>query len=69
MVSKPAGRATKTPPTSEEDELEEFIRTHRDEINSKLEEARKSIAAGKVAPLEPLPELLRAARRYAKSRR
>ena len=69
MASKPARRAAKTPPTSDEDEMEEFIRAHRDEINAKLEEARASIAAGKVAPLEPLPELLRAARRYAKTRR
>jgi hypothetical protein len=72
MSSRPARRprtAGASKNAHSEEALERFLVENRDEINAKLEEARVSIAAGKVAPLESLPELLRAARRYAKTRR
>jgi hypothetical protein len=48
-------------------EIERFLAEHHDEVEAKLAEARKSIARGESAPLEPLPTLLRQARRSAKS--
>jgi hypothetical protein len=49
--------------------LERFLIENHDAIEAKLQEARAEIADGKIAPLEPLPKLLREARRYAKARR
>jgi len=50
-------------------ETERFIAGHHDEIEAKLQKARDSIARGKAKPLEPLPVLLRAARRRGKAAR
>jgi hypothetical protein len=48
-------------------EIERFLAERHDEVETKLAEARKSIARGEAAPLEPLPMLLRQARRSAKT--
>jgi hypothetical protein len=50
-------------------EIERFLADRHDEIEVKLDKARKSIARGDAAALEPLPTLLRAARRSAKAAR
>ena len=50
-------------------EIERFLADHHDEVEAKLDEARKSIARGDATPLEPLPTLLREARRSAKAAR
>jgi hypothetical protein len=50
-------------------DLERFLVDHHDEIDAKLQKARQSIARGRVKALEPLPTLLRAARRHAKAAR
>lgn len=55
-------------PGRDDDALERFLVENRDEIAAKLEEAQADIVAGRVALLEPLPKLLRDARRYAKAR-
>jgi hypothetical protein len=49
--------------------MERFLSAHREEVAAKLDRARASIARGEAKPLEPLPELLRAARKRAKSSR
>ncbi|HEY5608498.1 MAG TPA: hypothetical protein VIM38_09195 [Alphaproteobacteria bacterium] len=70
MPSKVTKRAPRTPdPARDDDAMERFIAENRDAIDDRLQQARASLAAGKGAPLESLPELLRAARRYAKARR
>jgi hypothetical protein len=50
-------------------DLERFLVDHHDEVEAKLQQARQSIARGRVKPLESLPALLRAARRHAKAAR
>jgi hypothetical protein len=50
-------------------EIERFLAERHDEVETKLVEARKSIARGEAAFLEPLPTLLRQARRSAKTGR
>jgi hypothetical protein len=50
-------------------EIERFLADRHDEIEVKLDKARKSIARGDAAALEPLPALLRRARRSAKAAR
>ena len=52
-----------------ETEIERFLADRHDELEVKLNAARKSIARGNATPLEPLPTLLRGARRSAKSAR
>ena len=66
---KPRAAGANSKAASSEDALERFLIENHDEVAVKLEEARAEIAAGKVAPLESLPKLLRDARRYAKTRR
>jgi hypothetical protein len=50
-------------------EIERFLADRHDEVEAKLDEARKSIARGDATALEPLPTLLRGARRSAKAAR
>ena len=50
-------------------ELESFLAEHHEEVETKLQKARQSIARGRVKVLEPLPTLLRDARRNAKTTR
>jgi hypothetical protein len=50
-------------------EIERFLGDRHSEIEEKLNEARKSIARGDATALEPLPTLLRGARRSAKAAR
>lgn len=49
--------------TGNDVELDRYLAENHDEIEAKLDEAREEIAAGRAAPLEPLPDLLRAARK------
>jgi len=51
------------------DDIEQFLADHHDEVDAKLAAARKSIARGRAKPLEPLPKLQRDARRRAKPAR
>jgi hypothetical protein len=50
-------------------EIERFLVDRHDEVAAKLDEARKSIARGDATALEPLPTLLRGARRSVKPAR
>ena len=50
-------------------EIERFLADRHDEVEVKLDKARKSIARGDAAALEWLPTLLRRARRSAKAAR
>jgi hypothetical protein len=50
-------------------EIERFLADRHDEIEVKLDKARKSIAQGDAAALEPLPTLRRRARWSAKAAR
>jgi hypothetical protein len=50
-------------------EIERFLADHHAEIEVKFGKARKSIARGDAAALEPLLTLLRRARRSAKAAR
>ena len=50
-------------------EIERFLADRHDEVAAKLDEARKSIARGDATALEPLPTLLRGARRSARPAR
>ena len=50
-------------------QIERFLADHRDEVQVKLGEARKSIARGDATALEPLPTLLREVRRSTKTAR
>jgi hypothetical protein len=50
-------------------EIERFLADRHDEVEAKLNAARKSIVRGDAATLEPLPVLLRGARRSAKATR
>ena len=52
-----------------EADMERYIRENRAHINGLLKEAQDDIAAGRFAPLEPLPVLLQEARKYHKSKR
>ena len=49
-------------------ELDRYLAEHHDEVEAKLDEARGEIAAGKAAPLEPLADLLREARKQPRSK-
>ena len=49
--------------------IERFLADRHDEVEVKLDKARKSIARGDAAALEPLPTLLRRARWSAKAAR
>ncbi|MGH6827341.1 MAG: hypothetical protein ACREFW_00350 [Rhizomicrobium sp.] len=49
-------------------EMDRHLADNHDEIEAKLDEARSEIAAGKAAPLEPLADLLRQARRQPRSK-
>jgi hypothetical protein len=57
-----------TRPTTDTD-LESFLAEHHEAVEAKLQKARQSIARGRVKALEPLPTLLRDARRNAKTAR
>jgi hypothetical protein len=48
-------------------EIEHFLAERHHEVEAKLAEARTSIVRGEAAALEPLPTLLRQARRSAKT--
>ncbi len=48
-------------------EIERLLAERHDEVEAKLAEARKSIARGEAAALEPLSTLLRQARRSPKT--
>jgi len=48
-------------------EIELFLAEHHSDVETKLAEARESIARGEAAALEPLPKLLRQARRRVES--
>jgi hypothetical protein len=50
-----------------EEEMERYILVNR--AHKLLKEAQDDIAAGRVAPLEPLPVFLRKAREYSKQKR
>ena len=52
-----------------EADMERYIRENRAHINELIREAQADIAAGRFAELEPLPVLLREARKYARSKR
>jgi hypothetical protein len=74
MIGKPTSR--KPAPSTEvaeeaitETEIEQSLTERRPEIEAKLADARQSILRGDIAPLEPLPALLRIARRNAKGSR
>jgi len=71
METKPKTR--KRAPLSEttddavtDGEIDRFLASQHRAIEAKLAAARRSIKRGNVSPLEPLPKLLRAARRDAK---
>jgi hypothetical protein len=55
--------------TASDADTERFLADHHDAIEAKLQKARASIARGKTKPLEPLPVLLREARRRGKAAR
>ncbi len=59
-----------TPPDSDvtDAQMDAYFRENRDAINAKLQEAMDDIARGDVSPMEPLSELLKAARLYHKAR-
>jgi hypothetical protein len=74
MSAKPMTRKRAPAPELEDEavsdtHIERFLAEHQDEVAAKLDEARKSIARGDAAALEPLPTLLREARRAAKTAR
>ena len=74
MSTKPTSRKrAPIPDTGDEaaidSAIERFLADHHDEVEAKLDEARKSIARGDATALEPLPTLLRGARRSAKAAR
>jgi hypothetical protein len=52
-----------------EADMERHIRGNRAHINELIREAQDDIAAGRFAELEPLPVLLREARKYSKNKR
>ena len=52
-----------------EADMERYIRDNRAPINDLIREAQEDIAAGRFAEWEPLPVLLREARKYAKNKR
>ena len=45
--------------TVTDEDIEQFLKDNHDEVAAMLQEAEDSIARGDVAPLEPLPVLLR----------
>lgn len=62
--------ATKSPKIiGETPDIERFLVENHKEVAAKLEDARTSIARGEAEPLEPLPVLLRDARRHYKATR
>lgn len=52
-----------------EADIERHIRENRAGINELIREAQEDIAAGRFAEWEPLPVLLREARKYSKAKR
>jgi hypothetical protein len=69
-VAKPKRKLSAFPGADvTEADMERHIRENRAYINGLLKEAQDDIAAGRFAELEPLPVLLREARKYAKSKR
>jgi hypothetical protein len=54
--------------TADDADMDRYLAEHHDEIEGKLDEARGEIAAGKAAPLEPLADLLREARKQRRSK-
>ncbi len=52
-----------------EADMERYMRENRAHINELIREAQEDIAAGRFAELEPLPVLLREARKYARNKR
>ncbi len=69
-VAKPKRKLSAVPGDDvTEADMERYIRENRAHINGLLKEAQDDIAAGRFAELEPLPVLLREARKYAKSKR
>jgi hypothetical protein len=70
LNSRPKSSRVRPPAAPPVDaELEGFLAERHDEVEAKLQKARRSIARGRVKLLEPLPSLLRAARRRAKTER
>jgi len=74
MATKAKARKRAPPPENMEDavndaEIDRFLASEHPAVEAKLAEARRSIDRGDVSPLEPLPKLLRAARRNAKPAR
>ena len=57
------------PDIADDAEIERFLTDRHDEVAARLDAARKSIARGDAKALEPLPTLLRGARRSAKAAR
>jgi hypothetical protein len=49
-----------------DDDIERFLKEHHQDVAEKLREARASIARGEVKPLDPLPVLLRKARKRSR---
>jgi hypothetical protein len=54
--------------SAENTALEQYLVDHHDEVEAQLEEARAEIAEDKAAPLEPLTDLLRDARRRRRAK-
>ena len=68
-VAKPKQRLPIIPDEDLTDaQMEKFLRDNHAGIGQKLQQARDEIARGEVAPLESLPELLKAARKFHRSR-
>ncbi|MEJ0028711.1 MAG: hypothetical protein WDN01_22015 [Rhizomicrobium sp.] len=68
-VAKPKRKLPLAPDGDVTDaQIEKFPRDRHDSIAEKLQEARDSIARGDVAPMPPLEELLKDARRFHRSR-
>lgn len=68
-VAKPKRKLPLIPDDNVTDaQMEKFLRDNRVGINQKLQEARDEIARGEIAPLESLPELLKAARKFHRTR-
>jgi hypothetical protein len=67
--SKPLPNAETGGELINEAEIEHFLQRQHRGVAQKLTAARNSIASGAIRPLETLPVLLRAARKYAKTDR
>jgi hypothetical protein len=69
-VAKPKQKLLALPDDKITDaDMERHIRENRAHINDLIREAQDDIAAGRFAEWEPLPVLLREARKYSKNKR